>query len=291
MQQIERGIYYEDSYLGVTVGGLVFSHGTILIDAPLRAEEARSWRSALLNQRGGANRLLVNLDSHPDRTLGARAMDCTIIAHQKTAQVFRNRSTIFKGQTNESGATWETYNDAIGMRWAIPDITFTQRVSLFWGGPEIIIESHPGPTSGAVWVIIPTAHVLFAGDSLVADQPPFLANAELETWMEALDLLENSYSDFAIISGRGGPTNIGAVRAQRQFFRNVIKSLDRLAKHNAPTEAAEELVPGLISEFSFPAGLEETYSQRLRHGLSQYYARHYRSANNNDQSHLDDGEQ
>ncbi|HEX7976268.1 MAG TPA: MBL fold metallo-hydrolase, partial [Anaerolineales bacterium] len=281
----------EDSYLGVTVGGLVFSHGTIMIDAPLRAEEARSWRSALLNQRGGANRLLVNLDSHPDRTLGARAMDCTIIAHQKTAQVFRNRSTIFKGQTNESGATWETYNDAIGMRWAIPDITFTQRISLFWGGPEIIIESHPGPTAGAVWVIIPAARVVFTGDALVVDQPPFLAHAELDVWFEALDLLENSYRDYTIISGRGGPVSIEAVRAQRRFFKSVVKALERLAKRNAPAEATDELVPGLISEFIFPSGLEEVYSQRLRHGLYQYYARHYRSANINDQSRLEDGEQ
>jgi hypothetical protein len=96
MQQITRNIYFEDGYLGVTVGALVLPHGLILIDAPLRAEDSRSWRSALINQRGGSNKLLINLDAHPDRTLGTRALDCTIIAHQKTALVFRNRPTIFK---------------------------------------------------------------------------------------------------------------------------------------------------------------------------------------------------
>ena len=79
MMQIERGIFYEQNYLGVTVGGLVYSHGVIFIDAPLRPEDARAWRSALLAQRGGASRVLVNLDAHPDRALGARALDCTII--------------------------------------------------------------------------------------------------------------------------------------------------------------------------------------------------------------------
>ena len=161
MQLIERGIYYEDSFLGVTLGGLVFSHGTIIIDAPLRAEDARSWRSALLNQRGGSNRLLINLDANPDRTLGDRALECTIVAHTKTAQVFRNRPTIFKGQSVESGAAWEAYGDAIGMRWATPDITFTQRMSLHWGGPEVVLEHHPGPTPGATWVVIPEAKVVF----------------------------------------------------------------------------------------------------------------------------------
>ena len=77
MQQIKPGIYFEDGYLGVTLGALVFSHGTIMIDAPLRPEDARAWRSALLNLRGGSSRLLVSLDAHLDRTLGTRAMECT----------------------------------------------------------------------------------------------------------------------------------------------------------------------------------------------------------------------
>jgi hypothetical protein len=33
MQQIKQGIYYEDEYLGVTLGALVLPFGTILIDA------------------------------------------------------------------------------------------------------------------------------------------------------------------------------------------------------------------------------------------------------------------
>ena len=86
MQQIDPGIYYEDSYLGVTLGALIMPRGTIMIDAPLRGEDARSWRSVLISQRSGPNRLLVNLDTHPDRTLGARAMECPIVAHKHTAQ-------------------------------------------------------------------------------------------------------------------------------------------------------------------------------------------------------------
>lgn len=278
MQQIERGIYYEDSYLGVTLGGLVFSHGTIMIDAPLRADEARSWRSALLNQRGGSNRLLINLDAHPDRTLGARSMECTVVAHQKTAQVFRNRPTIFKGQNVETGSIWENYTDAIGVRWANPDITFTERMSLHWGGPEVIIEHHPGPAVGATWVLIPDAKVAFIGDAVVLDQPPFLANADLGTWLETLDLLRSTYKNYVIISSRGGPVPIEAVRSQIKYMEKVNKALERLANKNAPPEATESLVASLASDFSSPSiELKEKYAQRLRYGLMQYYLRSYRA--------------
>ena len=72
MHQINHGIYYEDTYLGVTLGAMVFNQGTILIDAPLRPEDARAWRSVLHNVRGGSSRLMISLDAHLDRTLGAR---------------------------------------------------------------------------------------------------------------------------------------------------------------------------------------------------------------------------
>ena len=58
MQQIGKGIFFENSYLGVTLGALVYPQGIMLIDAPLRAEDARLWRSTLVNQRGGPNRML-----------------------------------------------------------------------------------------------------------------------------------------------------------------------------------------------------------------------------------------
>jgi len=291
MQQIERGIYYEDTYLGVTLGGLVFSHGTIIIDAPLRAEDARFLRSALMSQRGGANRLLVNLDAHPDRTLGARALDCTIVAHQKAAQVFRNRPTIFKGQTIETGSIWETYGDAIGMRWATPDITFTQRMSLHWGGPEVILEHHPGPTPGSIWVIIPAEKVIYVGDMVVVNQPPFLANADLQAWLEGLDLLLTSYKDYLIIGGRGGPATIDVVRAQQKFILEVVKEIERLGKHNAAPETTEDLIPSLISRFSFPPERQEKYTQRLRFGLYQYYTRRYRPTSSPEQTRMEDEEQ
>lgn len=277
MHQIERGIFYENAYLGVTLGGLVYSHGTLLIDAPLRSEDARSWRSALMNQRGGSNRLLISLDAHPDRTLGIRTMDTTILTHQKTALTFRNRPTIFKGQTAESGSIWESYTDAIGMRWANADITFTERISLHWGGPEILLEHHPGPAPGAIWVIIPDEQVVFVGDAVVVDQPPFLANADLEAWQETLALLARSYSDYVIVSGRGGPTVAGAVRDLADFLEDVLAEMEKLAEDNAPPEEVYDLVPVLLKKVDYPEGMQETYSNRLSYGLYQYYLRRYQS--------------
>jgi hypothetical protein len=108
MQSVADNVYIEDHYLGVTLGVIQQSRGLIQVDAPPSPEDSRSWRGALMSLSGGPDRLLVNLDAHPDRTLGARAMDCTVIAQEKTAQVFRSRPTTFKAQGTETGADWET---------------------------------------------------------------------------------------------------------------------------------------------------------------------------------------
>ncbi len=290
MQQIGKGIYFEDSYLGVTVGGLVYSHGTVYIDAPLRMEDMRSWRSALMGQRSGNHRLLVNLDSHPDRTLGSRVLDCTILAQQKTAQVFRNRPTIFKGQAMESGAAWEDYPEAIGLRWAPPDITFTQLMSLHWGGPEILLEHHPGPSAGAIWAIVPAEGLAFVGDSLVVNQPPFLASADLPAWIESLELLKKSYAGFSLVAGRGGLASEETLAGVMAGVTNALNGMEKLSKRHAPPEATESLIPGLMEDFAVTASRRERFQLRLRHGLFQYYARHYRPSSTIDAIRSEDND-
>jgi glyoxylase-like metal-dependent hydrolase (beta-lactamase superfamily II) len=276
MEQIRHGIYVETAYSGVTLGAIVLPYGIVMIDAPMRPEDARTWRSALGNLGGGANRLLVNLDAHPDRTLGARAQECPIIAHQKTAAVFRSRPNVFKGPNVESGAEWESYNDAVGTRWAAPDLTFTHRINIYWGSPTITLEHHPGPSAGAVWAILPEHKVIFVGDAVLYRQPPFMASADLPAWMLALEHLAEKYPDYQVISGRGGAVPAEAVAQQHQFLKCILKALEKIAKRNATSDVVETIVPGLLDELEFPAQLSEQYLQRLRHGLGQYYQRRYR---------------
>lgn len=278
MHQVKNAIFYEDVYLGVTIGALVYPHGTIFIDAPLRPEDARAWKASLASQRSGANRLLVSLDAHVDRTLGTKALDCTILAHQRTALVFRDRPNVFKGQSSENGSEWESYGDSIGTRWAIPDITYQEQVVLHWGGPPVIVEHHPGPTPGSSWVVIPDEEVVFVGDAVYVNQPPFLANADLQAWLQTLDTLYNTCRHFNVISGRGGIITRDAVKDQHALLKDLLKRMDKLGKKNAPPEATEKLVPLVLEQVSIPQDKKDYYIKRLQNGLYQYYLRNYRRA-------------
>lgn len=278
MDAIVENVYIEDKYLGVTLGVIVQPRGLVQIDAPPSPEDSRIWRASLMGMGGGAERVLINLDAHPDRTLGARAMDCTVIAHERTAQAFRNRPNTFKAQGDETGANWEAIPGLGSVRWAPPEISFMEKMTLHWGDTPILLESHPGPASGAIWVILPDEKVIFVGDAVTKSQPPFLAQASLPEWIEALKLLqEPEYKGFTIVSSRGGVITQQVVRSQAEMLRKLHDKVEKLGAKKSPAAALDKLAEQLLKDFRVPAARQKQFAHRLRYGLNHYYVRNYQT--------------
>jgi cyclase len=276
MEEIAKNVYIEDRFLGVTLGVISQPRGLVQIDAPPSPDDARSWRAALMGMGNGPERVLINLDAHPDRTLGVRAMDCTVIAHERTAQAFRNRPNTFKAQGDETGANWESIPGLGSVRWAPPEISFMEQLTLHWGDTLILLESHPGPTPGAIWVILPEEKVVFVGDAVLKGQPPFLAYAELPAWIETLKLLlEPAYKGFTVVSGRGGVVTTQAIRSQVDLLKRIHDRMEKITKNKNTTVATDKLADQLLKSFKAPAARQRQYLQRLRYGLRHYFVRQY----------------
>ena len=278
MQAIHDNVFIEDSYPGVTLGVIARPRGLIQLDSPPAPEDGRSWRASLMNLNSGHERVLINLDSHPDRTFGARGMDCTIIANEKTAAIFRARPSTFKAQGDETGADWESIPGLGSVRWAAPEISFDQQLTLYWGESPVVLESHPGPTAGAIWVILPDEKIVFVGDAVLKHQPPFLANANLDQWLESLDiLLSPAYKGYTVVSGRGGVVTTAMVKAQYELTEQINNKLYKLSTKKSPASATDKLAETLSSGFKAPAARHKQFTSRLRYGLQHYYTRHYHS--------------
>jgi glyoxylase-like metal-dependent hydrolase (beta-lactamase superfamily II) len=274
MHEIASNVYIEEQYHGVTLGAIAAPRGLIQIDAPPSPEDARSWRASLMNLSGGMERALVNLDAHPDRTLGARAMDCTVIAHEKTAGVFRTRPSTFKAQGEETGAEWEAIPGLGSVRWAPPEISFVTQMTLHWGGSPVVLEHHPGPSNGSIWALLPEEKVVFVGDTVLKNQPPFLAGANLADWISSLNLLLSAnFKGYTIVSGRGGVVNSGVVKAQLDFIKHVQGKLDKMAFKKPSPATVEKITASLLTWFKAPAARQKQFAQRLRYGLTHYNLR------------------
>lgn len=279
MQELFPNLYIEQGYPGVVLGAIVLPHGLVLIDAPFRPEDIRSWRSTLVNLGGGVDRLLINLDAHMDRTLGSRAMECTVIAHEGVVSVLRNRPSTLKAQGVETGAEWELYENLGSVRWSPPEITFTEHMKIFWNDVPIVLEYHPGPSNGAIWVNVLEHKAVFVGDAVVYPQPPFLAQANIPEWLRTLEtLVSPEYRDYLIISGRTGLVTQKEVEKQAQVLRDVQSRLEHLGIGAVNEAVVADLARELIEKFDLTPERVTQYENRLKYGLWRYYLRHYRSS-------------
>ena len=283
MQALTNQVFIEEQYSGVTLGVIALAHGLIQVDAPPSPEDARSWRATLLNMNSGVERLLINLDGHPDRTLGARAMECTIVAQEKTADTFRSRPNTFKAQGEETGSDWESVVGLGSIRWAPPEISFSSNLSIEWSNTTVRLEHHSGPTAGSAWVILPEPKIVFVGDLVVKNQTPFLASSNLSDWQVSLDILGAKFKDYTIVSGRGGVVTLADVQSQRELISELHSQLDDLARNQVGVDALEKLIPALMAKITGTENHRQ-YNQRLVHGLKHYYTRHYRVSGTIDES-------
>lgn len=271
MQEIAPHVFIETSYPGVTLGAICKPHGLIQIDSPFRPDDIRAWRAVLYSMSGGVDRLLVNLDAHYDRTLGSRQLECMIVGHDRMAQIFRDRPLTFKAQTVETGAEWELFQGLGSIRWAPPEFTFSDRLFIHWDSKPMILEHHAGPATGAIWVVLPQEKIVFVGDAVVPNAPPFLASADLTAWKETLALLgKPEYKNFMIVSGRGGLVTMDQVKEQVKFLDKVEHQLEKMNSGDV-----EKSVTQLLKSFDVPAEKQANYALRLRWGLQHYITHHH----------------
>ena len=204
-------------------------------------------------------------------------MDCTIIAHERTAHAFQNRPNTFKAQGDETGANWEAIPGLGSVRWAPPEISFVSKMSLHWSDTPVILESRPGPTDGAIWVVLPEEKVVFIGDAVLKGEPPFLAHANIPAWVESLEYLQGGdFKGFTVISGRSGSVSPQAIRSQTDSLKKIYKKIETLGKKKSiSATVTDKLADTVLKEFKSPVAKQQQYSQRLRFGLRNYYSRHY----------------
>lgn len=275
MQEIAPHIFIETSYPGVTLGAINWPHGLILIDAPLRPDDIRLWRSTLANMNSGMDRLLVNLDEHFDRTIGSRQVECMVAGHEKMTQLFRDRPITFKSQTVESGADWELQNGLGSIRWAPPDISFSHRLDIHWDADPVILEFHPGPSACSIWLELPHQKIVFVGDTVVPGAPPFLGSSDLPAWKDALALLLSPrFKDYICVSGRGGVVDLQVIKDQLKFLEKTESHLVKLAENKSTLLEIEKTAQALLKHFDMSGDKDGHNLLRLSWGMQQYLKHH-----------------
>ena len=277
MQEISKHIFIETQYPGVTLGAIGRKHGLILVDSPFRQDDSRSWRSALLNLSGGIARMLIQLDAHMDRTMGAKALECTIVSHLDAASAFQNRPASIKAQTIDAGAEWESFNGLGSIRWGTPHITFSDQMIVHWDESPIQIVHKPGISEGSIWVELVEEKILFLGDAVVSQQTPFLGYADFPKWISHLTHLQSQkYQEYFFVGGRNGLLTQEDIHNQITFLNVANDQLLDLASFKGNLDSVSKLVPDLMKRIpGIHPDQYDLYAKRLAYGLQNNYSRRF----------------
>ncbi|MCB0493282.1 MAG: MBL fold metallo-hydrolase [Cyclobacteriaceae bacterium] len=206
---------------GGNIGFIKGEEGALIIDnqfGPLSGKIAQ----AVLNEGGGAIKMLVNTHVHGDHTGGNdnfKRWGVTIVAHDNV----RNR--MLKGDASRKVAPRD--------KAAWPVVTFPDRMNIHWGGEELeLYHFFTGHTDGDVIVKFKNANVFHMGDMYVQYGYPFVdlnngggINGFISSLDKMLPLMDDNSK---IIPGHG---NL-ATKKDVQAFR------DRLAEIRDAVAAA-----------------------------------------------------
>jgi glyoxylase-like metal-dependent hydrolase (beta-lactamase superfamily II) len=276
MEEIAKNVYIEGAYPGVILGAFNFDHGLVMIDAPFRQEDLRSWRASLVNLGGGVDKALIMMDTHIDRTLGIKAMETSVVGHEASVQILKGRPTSARSQEIDAGADWEPFDLPSNIRWAVPDMTFTDSLAIYWEEDPIILTHQPGAHVAACWVRYDAEKVVFIGDSVVINQPPFLAWSDLDTWLAELERLQSDEFDgYQIVNGRNGLIKPKAISKMAAFLTLAKESLDAHSAEGGSLEEVASLTPKLMKHLNINKVYADLYENRMSWGLQQYFEQHY----------------
>ena len=276
MEQIGENVYIEEDYPGVTLGVITLPEGVLMIDAPFRSEDVNSWRGKLGNLGGGVEKLLVILDTHVDRMLGIQAMGFTTLCHEESVEILHARSSTIRPQDLDSVSDLEIYDQPTNIQWAIPKMTYAKQTWIHWDVDPIKVVHRPGAHISASWVQYEANKVIFVGDSVMSNQPPFIGWSQLDLWIEELNWLRSeAFKGYKIVAGREGVVNRRAIGKTITFLTKVQKMMQDLSLSGGKMDDIRSVSSHLLKNYDFEPDLLKCYSNRLVSGLENYHCRHH----------------
>jgi glyoxylase-like metal-dependent hydrolase (beta-lactamase superfamily II) len=273
MRRIASNIYVSTQYPGVNVGFVVLPEGAIAVDAPTLPQDALTWRKQIVNKAGGPILYVVLTDAHPDRLLSAGLLEVPIVAARAAYERASAYTEGFRRGVVESWARRypSAAEDLSRVPPALPEVMFTESLTLHKGGEDVTIRRVDGCSPGSSWIHFQGRDVLFAGDTVVVETHPFMeVTLDSKAWLNTLKSLRRArYSETIIVPGRGPICDQSATSPLSEYIalaRRRARSLQAGVRARVDKAA---MVSELLSCFPVAGDEHDLVQRRVRAGLDR----------------------
>jgi cyclase len=274
IREIAPDISIETEFHGANVAFIVTGQGVILIDTPMLPDDARSWLGQIQEHTDQPIIYIINTDHHRAHVIGNQFFPtATVIAHENAwkemksyGDSFRTRLiNMYRNRIPEAVMEWQS-----SLRIITPEITFTSRTVLFKGDKEIHLIPVGGHTPATTVIYFPNERLLFSGDVVITDRPPFLSQGNTKEWLEALTYLRRLRYDI-LIPGHGEPTGKEATESMSDYLRMVRRKVRSAYRAGLPKADAARSLSHLIRYWPIPPSEKPKADRRFKSGLSRVW--------------------
>jgi len=274
IREIAPNIFVETEYHGANVAFIVTGEGVILIDTPMLPDEARHWRGVIAETTDEEIIYILNTDHHRANVIGNQYFPtATVIAHEHAwkemksyGDSFRTRLiNMYRDRIPEAVAEWKESLEIIK-----PEITFTSRTMLFKGDKEIHLIPLGGHTPATTVVYFPREKLLFTGDLVVTNRPPFLSQGNTKQWLQALTYLRKLRYDI-LIPGHGELTGKEATENMSNYLRLVRRKVRSAYRAGLPKADTARSLSHLIRYWPIPPFEKPKADRRFKSGLGRVW--------------------
>jgi cyclase len=263
MQKISQNVYVESGYRGCNVSFVTTKDGVLMIDTPMIPSESFKWRSEMAKY--GPVRYVINNEPHYDHISGSCFFGGTLVTQEST------RDGILRVSKDElvtrlKMAAPEDLPLTPEFHFRRPDVTFTERLTLYLGDHTFQLVHLPGHTPGQSAVYVPEERVVFTSDNVVNPGPPYLHMALPYAWLESLKKIGKLDVDH-IVPGHGAICDKSYLPKMTATIQNWIDRVGASRRQGmSVTEAQERLtVQQLFPSFPPDQRLEMIKRMNIAH--------------------------
>ncbi len=264
MQQLTRNVYVETGFMGCNTSFVVTGEGVVLVDTPMVPAEAKQWAAEIA--RHGPLRYVINTEPHADHYSGNGYFGGTVVAHEGTREAIRDAKVDDMKQMLERMAPGGPPLDK-DFRYRVPEITLSERLTLYLGEHTFHLIHLPGHTPYQVAVHVPEERVVFTSDNLNLGTPVF-RDAQPDQWLASLERYAELDIDFAV-PGHGEVTGRDSFAAMDKLIRSWLDAVRAAIADGMSLEEAQANLPSVAPFSSAPQ--EGPMAEFLRMNIERIY--------------------
>jgi len=274
IREIAPDVFVETEYHGANVGFVLSGEGVILVDSPMLPKQARHWLKEIRKRTGEPVRYIINTDHHRAHIVGNQYFPgANVIAHENAwkemrsyGDSFRTRLlNMYRDRMPDAVAEWEE-----SLQIVKPHITFTNRSVMFKGDKEIHLITVGGHTPATSVVYLPHERLLFAGDVVVTNRPPFLSQGNTKEWLEALTYLRKLRYDI-LIPGHGELTGKEATQKMSEYLRMIRRRVRTAYQSGLSKGDTARSLSHLVRFWPIPPFEKPKADRRFKSGLGRVW--------------------